>query len=205
MSLELPAYVSEDEVFWNELAPDEHVVHLYDDKDSFFRLLEGYVASGLRAGEGVIVIATAEHRRILNARLEEGGLDLRAARSRNQYLDLSAENCLATFMRDGWPDNLRFTIAIENIISQVRIPGRRVRAFGEMVALLWANGHAGATVRLEKLWNELRNRQPFPLLCSYPRTGFTSGMGESLEEICAAHTKVISSGRTARSAPAVVA
>ena len=27
------------------------------------------------------------------------------------------------------------------------------RAFGEMVALLWAKRHIGATVRLEHLWN----------------------------------------------------
>jgi len=60
-----------------------------------------------------------------------------------------------------------------------------------MVAILWEEGHVGATVQLEHLWNRIRRTLPFPLFCSYPRAGFTTDMTASLKEICATHTKVI--------------
>ncbi len=150
-----------------------------------------FVTEGLGNGEAVIVIATQAHREALNERLEGRGLDLAQARLNCLYLDLSADNCLATFMKDGWPDERRFNEAIENLINKVNGPGRRIRAFGEMVALLWANGNSGATVRLEHLWNEFRRTRPFPLFCAYPKSGFTDDADASLREICEAHTKVI--------------
>src|SRR5580700_5740796 len=85
-----PIYVCENEVFWGELAPSDHLVHLYETKDAFLRLLEDFVADGLQGGEAVIVIATQAHRVALNERLEDRGLDLASFRNNSQYLDLSA-------------------------------------------------------------------------------------------------------------------
>jgi hypothetical protein len=195
MKAATPLYLCESQVFWGELAPTEHLVYMYEAKDAFLSVLQTFVAEGLRSGEAVIVIATPAHRQALNKRLEEQGLDLAAVRANSQYLDLSAENCLATFMKDGWPDERRFNEAIGNLITRVSRPGRRIRAFGEMVAMLWANGNSGATVRLEHLWNEFRRTQPFPLFCAYPKSGFTDDPDGSVREICDAHTKVIFAGK----------
>jgi len=192
-------YLSESQVFWGELAPTEHVVYMYEAKDAFLRLLEIFVADGLGNGEAVIVIATQAHRQALNDRLRERGINLAAVRTNCQYLDLSAENCLATFMKDGWPDERRFNEAIGNLLSRVNRPGRRIRAFGEMVALLWATGNSGATVRLEHLWNEYRSTNPLALFCAYPKSGFTDETDASLRAICDAHTKVIFCGEKLKS------
>jgi hypothetical protein len=43
-----------------------------------------------------------------------------------------------------------------------------VRVYGEMVALLWADGQVAAALELEDLWNELGRRLPFSLFCGYP-------------------------------------
>jgi len=64
-----------------------------------------------------------------------------------------------------------------------------------MVALLWAKGQNGATVRLEYLWNEFCQKESFALLCAYPRSGFTQDIDSSIREICSAHSKVISATR----------
>ena len=69
--------------------------------------------------------------------------------------------------------------------------GRRVRAFGEMVALLWAQGHTAAIVRLEHLWHRMCQERGFSLFCAYPRVGFTQDVDASIREICAAHSKVL--------------
>jgi MEDS: MEthanogen/methylotroph, DcmR Sensory domain len=188
-----PLRVSENEVFWAEIAPTEHIVHLYANDAGFFDMLEGFAVMGLIADESVIVIATDAHIAHLNRRLAARGIDLNEARRDGRYLPFDAEAFLGRFMKeDGWPDEARFNEAVTELIERAGRNGRRVRAFGEMVALLWNKGLNGATVRLEHLWNDLRRRSPFPLFCSYPKSGFTQETQASLDEICAAHTKVIS-------------
>src|SRR5580698_5988089 len=166
-NLSRTVFVTEQEVFWGEIAPTEHLLHLYSGEATFLNMLERFVAWGLIGNEGVIVIATRQHRSLLNERLAKQGFDLASARESGQYLDIDAEECLASFMRKGWPDEELFIARVTEVIARARGPGRRVRAFGEMVALLWEQRHAGATVQLEHLWNEFRSRSPFPLFCSY--------------------------------------
>ena len=97
-------------------------------------------------------------------------------------------------MRQGWPDEELFRVAVNRILDRARgDDSRPVRAFGEMVAVLWAQGHSGATVRLEHLWHSLCREEAFALFCAYPRSGFTQDALESMREICAAHTKVLGS------------
>jgi hypothetical protein len=108
-----------------------------------------------------------------------------------RYIALSAEVALTKFMVGHWPDDRLFQEFVTGLITRAQQKGRRVRAFGEMVAILWARGDTAATVRLEYLWNELCKNHNFPLLCAYPKAGFTEDALESIAEICAAHTKVI--------------
>jgi hypothetical protein len=60
-----------------------------------------------------------------------------------------------------------------------------------MVAMLWNQGHTGATVRLENLWHRLCHEKAFSLFCAYPIIGFTQNADSAMKEICDAHTKVI--------------
>jgi hypothetical protein len=56
--------------------------------------------------------------------------------------------------------------------------------------LLWAQGHHGATVRLEYLWSELCKRDGVSVFCAYPKIGLTRDLEVSLQEVCALHTQV---------------
>ncbi|MDP9275804.1 MAG: MEDS domain-containing protein [Chloroflexota bacterium] len=49
-----------------------------------------------------------------------------------------------------------------------------MRVFGEMVALLWAEGDRNGALVLEELWNDLTRRLSFPLLCAYPASFFST-------------------------------
>ena len=116
---------------------------------------------------------------------------LPSERAQDRYIGLEAEQVLERFMVNGWPDDARFEQVIAGLIKRARGEGRKVRAFGEMVALLWARGDQGATVRLEHLWNGLCQTDTFSLFCAYPRAGFTRDLSKSIREICAAHSRVL--------------
>ena len=104
---------------------------------------------------------------------------------------MRAEEALAKFMSNRWPDDKLFNNFVTGLLTLARMNGRRVRAFGEMVAILWARGDTAATVRLEFLWQQLCRTQDFSLFCAYPKAGFTDDPSNSLAKICAEHSRVI--------------
>jgi len=178
-------------VFWGEIAPCEHIAQFYADDGVLLDTLTGFVGGGLKAGETTIVIATADHLKALEQRLSNSGLDIAIARSNHQYIDMLAEEALDKFMVAHWPDDQLFNSFITDLITRARTNSRRVRAFGEMVAILWARGDTAATVRLEYLWQQLCQAQDFSLFCAYPKAGFTDDPSNSIAKICAAHSRVI--------------
>lgn len=187
----LPAEPSQKPDFWAGMSPCEHFVHLYDGERALLELLHGFIVDGLRSGEATLVIATPDHLAALDRKLTADGFDLVAARWQGQYLPMDAKVTLAQFMISGWPDEQLFTRVMTDVLTRARRNGRRVRAFGEMVALLWADGNTGATVRLEQLWNEFCQSQSLPLFCAYPKTAFTEDSANLLADICKAHTRLI--------------
>jgi hypothetical protein len=179
------------DVFWGEIAPCEHIAQFYEDDGVLLDTLAGFVGGGLKAGESAIVLATAEHLQALEQRLTASGVNLGTAKSQDQYIALVAEEALAKFMVNQWPDDERFETLVTELIVRAQRNGRRVRAFGELVALLWARGDVAATVRLEFLWHQICHSQKFSLFCAYPRSGFTEGPLKSLDVIRATHSRVI--------------
>jgi MEDS: MEthanogen/methylotroph, DcmR Sensory domain len=127
----------------------------------------------------------------LDDRLNATGVNVDMSRLTEQYITVDAEEALSRFMIKRWPDDHLFLEFVMGLIDRAVADGRRVRAFGEMVALLWARGETAATIRLEYLWNSVCKTQKFSLFCAYPRTGFTEDSSKSMAEICAAHSRII--------------
>lgn len=179
------------QVFWGEIAPCDHVVQIYENDDAFLTLLAGFVSDGIDAGDAVAVIATDAHLKALGERLEGLGYAVHSMTSAGQYIPVDAEQMLSRFMVHDWPDENLFNHVVNDVIRKAKKDGRQVRAFGEMVALLWAKGQVGATIRLEHLWNKFCQKQAFRLFCAYPQSGFTQDATESVMHICGAHSKMI--------------
>ena len=77
-------------------------------------------------------------------------------------------------------------------VAQMTQRGGRIHAFGEMVALLWAEGNRDAAIRLEELWSELGKVHRFALFCAYPIAGFDGQrLATPFADICGCHSKVI--------------
>src|SRR5215467_2779268 len=63
----------------------EHVVHFYETDDFLLDAVSAFLATGMRAGNACIVIATPAHRAGLEERLQASGLDMTAAHLRGDY------------------------------------------------------------------------------------------------------------------------
>lgn len=178
------------------LLPYEHLVQVYGEEGPFLDLLEGFVSGGLDAGEAVIVIATPEHRAALAQRLMSRGVDVHSGRAGGQLLSLDARQCLSRFMVNGRVDERLFEEMVDELVARMR--SRRwqpshsgVRAFGEMVAILWAEGNPQAALHLERLWHRFCREKMFCLLCAYPRSILGEAADECIMQIAAAHSRLL--------------
>lgn len=168
-----------------------HLVEFYEGDGALAESVADHVVPGLRADDAVLVVATERHRHLFEAAVTGAGADVNTARQEGRYVDLDAGGTLSQFMVDGMPDPLRFAASVGRLVAGLASTGRAVRIYGEMVAVLWAEGNVPAALALEDLWNELATLQPFSLLCAYPVTAFdaaeTTG---SFRAVCEQHALV---------------
>jgi len=67
-----------------------------------------------------------------------------------------------------------------------------IRAYGEMVDLLWQRGNADGAIRLEILWNQLASHYSFSLMCGYAVGQFYKETRDPrYAEVCAQHSHVL--------------
>ena len=177
---------------WGEMNVSEHFVQFCETDAFLVSSVSEFIGAGLMAGDVVIVLATNPHRESLDERLKENGLVVAVARARGQYISMDAATTLTKIMVDGLPEAGRFARVIGSIIDRAARGGRHVRVFGELVALLWAEGNRAAAIRLEELWNDLARTYSFALFCAYPMQGFDGEVyGMEFTEICKQHSQVI--------------
>src|SRR5216683_1339121 len=170
----------------------EHFVHFCETDAFLMDSVSAFIGAGLRVGDAVIVLATKPHTENLEERLKKDGLEVAAARVRGQYIPIDAAATLSKCMVDGSPEPGRFAEVVGSMIALAAQGGCHVRIFGEMVALLWAEGNRAAAIRLEELWNDLGKTHSFSLCCAYPMQDFDGEVyEEEFTEICQQHSRVI--------------
>jgi KaiC/GvpD/RAD55 family RecA-like ATPase len=170
-----------------------HAVQFYGDEASLFTTVAGFLGQGFVDGHPAIVIATAEHRSAILDHLRGRLIDVDKAQQMGSLIMLDARRTLDSFMDHGMPDEERFEARIGSLIAEV-LDGREdrilIRAFGEMVDVLWKEGKPDAAIRLEMLWNRLAQRYGFALLCGYSMGNFSKET-DGFEDICREHTHVL--------------
>jgi len=171
----------------------EHLVQFYEDDEFLAATVARFLGEGLPVGDSLVVIATEAHRHAFRQQLESMGLDVGRACESGQLTLLDASEMLSKFMRNGDPDRDLFELEVGSVVGRLAaaLSGQRLlRAYGEMVDVLWKEGQRKAAIRLEELWNELQSRHSFKLLCAYAMASFYKEPA-ALQTVCASHTHVI--------------
>lgn len=179
-------------ITWDDIRPGDHIVQFYRTDDFLVECLASYVANGLLEGERVVIVITAAHRMALEERLRVKKIDVGMSSVQSMYLVYDAAEMLQQFMVSGRPDRAAFDATVGAIVRQATEGGRRLRAFGEMVALLWQADQREAAIEVEGFWNELGKKYAFSLLCAYQAdtVGLKHGR-PAIEHICQAHSCIM--------------
>ena len=171
-----------------------HTVQFYENEHFLSAAVADFLADGIAVGQPLVVIATQPHREAFMLRLKSRGLDTEYA-ARSGYLTmLDAHEMLAHFMDGPMPDVTRFNSTVGSVIRKSLSVSTHscVRAYGEMVDVLWKDGNTDGAIRVEELWNELAKTHSFSLLCAYAMGNFYKEAHSSdFERICRNHAHVI--------------
>jgi CheY-like chemotaxis protein len=152
-----------------ESKPQDHHVHFYSDEEALTRHVSGFLAQGLQEGESALAIVEQSHMPGLRAALAEARLDTDELERGGRLLLLGAKETLSKLKVRGLADPTRFASFVGSTIDLLgsAAPRGRVRAYGEMVDLLWQAGDVAGALHLESLWNHLGRVKRFSLLCGY--------------------------------------
>lgn len=174
-------------------APQAHEVRFYDEDEELLDEVAEFLDSALRAGGTAVVIATAPHRLELARRLSGfGGADRdRMGGFDDRLVMLDAAETLRRFMVGDRPDAALFEETIGPVLSAAST-GAPIHAFGEMVALLCAEGNYDGALQLESIWNQASRRYSFSLFCAYPWQHFSSPeRTHAFQQVCSSHSRVL--------------
>lgn len=155
-------------------------------------MVAGFLEDGFAAGDPAVLIATPAHQQEIIAELTRRQVDVDQLRRAGELVLLDAEETLGVCMINGTPDAELFAIYVGTVLRQIGMvrPRTTVRAYGEMVDVLWKCGETEAAVKLEILWNALTQQHRFSLLCGYAMGQFYK-QPEAYRRVCEQHSEVI--------------
>ena len=165
-----------------DAAPGDHIVQLYQDQEFLNRAVCRYARAGLANGEGVMLFPTLTHWNAFRPRLEAEGVDVHAAQERGQLTVGDADEILPRLMRGAMPDPPVFRRVFADVVAQARAGGRyqKVRAWGEMVNILWERGDIAASMNLEDLFDQLNKIVDIVMFCSFLMDNFDGNVHEAM-------------------------
>lgn len=184
---------------WKQLLerPDAngHLVQLYKaDEQALATNVARYLRAGQKRGDGLLVIATPQNIERFRIELDKQGADVDTLVRDGHFAFFDAEQTLSRFMRGGQPDWPLFESVIGTAMRGVRrqVDFAGLRAYGEMVGILWNARQYSAAIRLEQFWNRLLSRSTFSLFCGYAIDVFGKDFEiGSLDALLCAHTHLV--------------
>jgi len=168
-----------------------HRVQFYKHDEYLLSSVVEHLAGTLTGGGVGLAFVTPTHREQICERLHVSAIPAEIVEDRCILVD--AAYGLSRFMVGGRPDARLFSSTLGELLEPHSAAATRgVAAFGEMVAILWAEGKYEAAIQLEQLWTEFNTEHAVQLLCAYPLSYFSRADDQELfARVCAHHSSVI--------------
>jgi hypothetical protein len=161
-------------------------------RDTLTESTLAFVEAGLRRGDSVLVIAGADQRDRLFARLAAGEFHPQSLRDPGQLSVLDAGPLVAQFVAGSLPEWVPFRNALAPVLSRLQPSGRSTRVYSDLANALWKAGNTAAAIRVEDFWNALAGTYPFSLYCGYTMdTQSEHSYTAPLEELGRTHSDIL--------------
>jgi hypothetical protein len=172
-----------------------HDVQFYAVEHSLYTSVSRFLAEGVRAGQPLVVIATSAHQKAFQDSLRSLGVEPDDLMEGRDVIWLDARDTLAAFMEGNRPNSELFEATVGSVLQRLMRERRYVivRAYGEMVDLLWRDGKMQAALELEQMWNDLAAKYSFSLLCAYAVDSLLKSECKGVDSICGVHSRVLPS------------
>ena len=174
-----------------------HAVQFYLDDSFLFHMITRLMISAFNAGDGAIVIATAAHHEVLRERVMRANFDIEVERNKGTYVAVDVSEVVARCTKHGTLQvpmlAQLLTATLGEVTEATGKPLSRTFVFGELVALLCAQGNFEDLFAFEQVGEHLRREYPVSILCGYAIRLFQrKGMEKFFRQVCEAHPTVIS-------------
>lgn len=164
----------------------QHALQLYQEEARLLDALTAFVATGLRADDAVIVIASSPRWQLLVGRLQQAGIAEHEYVLRGQLRLFGLRVVLGAA-----PSRQRFNEVMTGVLALAHARHERVRIFSEMTDALWRAGDRASARRCEHYWQTLLGVHEFQLLCTCPIDSLEGDAYDgSLQALCAEHSHV---------------
>jgi len=185
---------------WDEVLtraePHQHLVQFYNDDESLLvTKVAHYFREGWRTNGAAVAIGTARRNEAIADELNSLGIDVAAAVNSRRLLFFDAEETVRRLTVSGTPQWSSFDAIVGSVVRELRGAHAGVRAYGEMVGVLWTRGDYAAAARLEEFWNRLLAETGIALFCAYPIDMLGKDFDrEAVETVIRSHTHVLPVG-----------
>jgi hypothetical protein len=185
---------------WQDLVrepqSERHVLQLYREPGFLQAAVSAWAAEALAKGGAAILVGAPENVAPIEARLAAMGHDPAALRRAGRLVVVDGDALMHRFMVEDMPDADAFRGLASEIIGRARAacegPNPEVRAWGEMVNLLFHRGNLPAAQRLESLWNDVIDAERIRLMCSYAIDNLAPETHAGLlGHVCAGHSQLM--------------
>lgn len=170
-----------------------HFAQLHKDSQALANSVAIFVTSGLRRGDGVVIVAPASRNNLYLSPLsnEERQDYLRTG----QLTLFDSQAMLNRIMLGGMPEWAEFRATVGPVIEKAKLcGGPNTRVYGEMVNDLWRAGNTAAAIQLEEYWNQLARIYKFCLFCGYQMDSLDErSYATPLVDIGRTHTDILES------------
>ncbi|HVL87069.1 MAG TPA: MEDS domain-containing protein [Candidatus Thermoplasmatota archaeon] len=172
-----------------------HAVQFYQNEGHMVKALVAWCERSLRVGGGAVVVATEPHRAEFKNGLRLSGLEPDRFLDAGRLALLDARETLDRLLVRGQPSAERFEVVVMPIVRDLQravgSPDKPVRAWGEMVDLLWKEGEFDAASALESLWTSAVRASGIELLCSYDVSRLVLKSDQRIVQAKSEHTEIV--------------
>jgi DNA-binding NarL/FixJ family response regulator len=183
---------------WRRAAGHRHDLLPYTTDEVLVDAVMGFFDSALDAGDSIVAVVTAPHRKALDAEFRRRGVDIAAMAASGRYTAVDSAAALESILADGIPDGALFAAAMDTLVerglSAAMASTPHVTIFGEIAPLLCARGNYDAMLRLEQIAGDYLAARPASILCCYSTGCFDNA--SVYAGVCGEHSTVVSANPT---------